>query len=257
MQVYLDLAVALNFLVDFLLILGTNRLSGHPAAPGRSALAALLGGLYGAACLVKGLSFLGSTLWRVIFLALMARIAFGSGRSALRRGILFVLLSMALGGIALGLGNGGFWALVGAAAGVWLLCRVGFRGKAGRTEYVSVELSYGGKRMDILALRDTGNTLRDPVTGEQVLVVSEDIGEELLGLTKKQLQSPVETVAAGVLPGLRLIPYQAVGKSTGMLLAIRLREVKIDGKRQGTLVAFAPGVLSREGEYQALTGGVL
>ena len=30
MEVYLDLVIILNFLVDFLLLLGTNRLSGFP-----------------------------------------------------------------------------------------------------------------------------------------------------------------------------------------------------------------------------------
>ena len=37
MAVYLDLVVLLNYLVDFLLLLGTNRLSGFPLAPGRCA----------------------------------------------------------------------------------------------------------------------------------------------------------------------------------------------------------------------------
>ena len=40
MEVYLDLVVILNFLVDFLLLLGTNRLSGFPLAAGRCAAAA-------------------------------------------------------------------------------------------------------------------------------------------------------------------------------------------------------------------------
>ena len=40
MAVYLDLVMLLNFLVDYLLLLGTNRLSGSPMTPGRCALAA-------------------------------------------------------------------------------------------------------------------------------------------------------------------------------------------------------------------------
>ena len=40
MKIYLDLVVILNFLVDFLLLLGTNRLSGFPASPLRAAAAA-------------------------------------------------------------------------------------------------------------------------------------------------------------------------------------------------------------------------
>ena len=46
MRVYLDLVILLNFLVDYLLLLGTNRISGFPLTPGRTALAAVLGGIY-------------------------------------------------------------------------------------------------------------------------------------------------------------------------------------------------------------------
>ena len=59
MDIYLDLAVILNFIVDFLLLLGTNRLAGFPLDARRCALAAALGGVYGGACLIPGFSFLG------------------------------------------------------------------------------------------------------------------------------------------------------------------------------------------------------
>ena len=42
LKIYLDLVVILNFLVDFLLLLGTNRLSGFPASPLRAAASAAL-----------------------------------------------------------------------------------------------------------------------------------------------------------------------------------------------------------------------
>ena len=37
-EIYLDLVMVLNFLVDFFLLLGTNRLSGFPAQPWRCAV---------------------------------------------------------------------------------------------------------------------------------------------------------------------------------------------------------------------------
>lgn len=215
MKLYLDLAVVLNFLVDFLLVLGTNRLSGYPPRAGRAALAAGLGGIYGGACLLPGFRFLGGTLWRLVCLGSMGLVAFGWSGSGARRGALFVLLSMALGGIALGLGHSGFFPLVAAAAGVVLLCVIGFRGRAGGREYVTAELVYGDRSLRLTALRDTGNTLRDPVTGESVLIAGADVAERLIGLTKKQLQNPVETVSEGAVRGLRLIPYRAVGKEGG------------------------------------------
>ena len=61
MAVYLDLVMLLNFLVDYLLLLGTNRLSGSPMTPGRCALAAVLGSVYAGACLLPGFRFLGNS----------------------------------------------------------------------------------------------------------------------------------------------------------------------------------------------------
>ena len=249
---YIDLVMLLNFAVDLLLLLGTNRLAGYPAGAGRAALAAGLGGVYGGVCLLPGFSFLGNTLWRLVSLALMALIAFGFHRSALRRGVLFTLLSMALGGVALGLGGGGFWALVAAAGFLCIRCAVGFRGKAGSV-YVPVELRYAGKCLRLTALRDTGNTLRDPITGQQVLVVGAEVARQLTGLTVQQLAKPVESMES--LPGLRLIPYRAVGSERGMLLALRIPEVKIGSWKGSSLVACAPEGIGSDGEYQALTGG--
>lgn len=250
---YLDLIIALNFAVDFLLLLGTNRLAGYPPSPGRAAIAAVLGALYGGACLLPGFGFLGNTLWRFVSLALMALTAFGFRMSALRRGILFTLLSMALGGVAMGLSRSRFWSLVAAAGFVCALCVIGFRGKAGGSAYIPVELCYAGKHLRLTALRDTGNTLRDPVTGQQVLVVGAEVARQLTGLTRQQLEKPVETM--GSIPGLRLIPYRAVGQPGGMLLALRIPEVRIGKWKGSTLVAFAPEGIGSEGEYQALTGG--
>ncbi|MBQ7800761.1 MAG: sigma-E processing peptidase SpoIIGA [Oscillospiraceae bacterium] len=257
MRIYLDLVVFLNFLVDFLLILGTNRLAGYPPGAGRGALAAALGGIYAGLCLVPGFAFLGNRLWRLVSLTGMAVLAFGWNRSALQRGAVFVLLSMALGGIALGMGNGTFWMLLVSAGAVWLLCRASFRGNLGGREYVPVELTWQERTLSLIALRDTGNTLRDPLTGEQVLVAGADVARELLGLSEHQLLHPVETLASGVLPGMRLVPYRAVGQPGGMLLAVRFPRVKVGNYTGNYLVAFAPQVLGRGEVYRMLTGGVV
>ena len=54
MTVYLDLVMVLNFLVDFLLLLGTNRLSGFPPGIWRCGAGALVGAVYSGACLLPG-----------------------------------------------------------------------------------------------------------------------------------------------------------------------------------------------------------
>lgn len=255
MNVYIDLVVLLNLLVDFMLLLGTNRLCGYRSGVGRLLLAAAVGGIYGGLCLVPEVYFLGNGLWRGVSLVLISWIAFGFSRSALRRGVVFILLSMALGGIAIGLGSGGLWALVAAAAGICAMCAVGFREKIGSVSYVPVELNYNGKRLRVTALCDTGNSLRDPITGKSVLVVDGETAQRLTGLTREFLCDPVNAITRAPLPGLRLIPYRSVGQPAGLLLGLLLQDVRIGKQRGSSLVAFSPEGLSNEGAYQALTGG--
>ena len=256
MEVYLDLFVLLNFLVDFLLLLGTNRLTGHPPGLKRAAGASILGGLYAGVCILPGFSFLGNTLWRLASLALMSMIAFGMQKNSIRRGTVFVFLSMALGGVAVGLGRGGFWSVLLSAGGVCMLCLVGFRGKLTQQRYVPVTITCGARTVALTALVDTGNTLRDPISGFPVVVVDETVAGKLCQLTRNQIAHPVETLGSVKLPGLRLIPYSAVGQSTGMLLGIRADRVQVEGKTGKYIVAFAAQNLGH-GQYQALTGGVL
>lgn len=253
MQVYLDLVILLNFLVDLMLLLGTNRLSGFPPGWKRVIPAAALGGMYGGMCLVPGFSFLGSTFWRLVFLGLIASAAFGWRKSAVKRGGIFVLLSMALGGICMNLGEGDFWGILLAAGLVWVLCRIGFGGAIGGREYVPMEIRGSGKHIRLNALRDSGNTLRDPVTGEQVLVIDGEAAAELTGLTPAELARPLETL--GKLPGMRLIPYHTVGNPGGMLLAMRFRDVTVGNWKGSAVVAFAPQAIGRGEGYRALTGG--
>ena len=255
MLVFLDLVVLLNFLVDFLLLVGTNRLAGYPLGAARAAAAAVLGGIYGGACLLPGFHFLGNLLWRLVSLGLMGGIAFGFGPSTLRRCVLFVLLSMALGGVALGFGGGSFTALIAAAGCVAGLCAVGFRGRADSRRYIPVELEHHGKKTRMAALYDTGNTLRDPVSGAPVLVTGSRAAWELLGLSSEDLADPVMTAASR--PGFRLIPYRAVGKSHGLLLGSRVDKCMIDGRERSVLIAFAPEGLGAQGEFEALIGGAV
>lgn len=256
MPVYLDLFVILNFFVDLLLIVGANRLAGYPPGLKRALPAAGIGAGYGTLCLLPGFLFLGNLFWRIVFLIVMALVAYGMNKAAARRGVLFVLLSMALGGIASSMNHNSFWGLLIAALGVCVLCLLGFRGKALGGSCVPVEVEFGGRKVTLNALRDTGNTLRDPVTGEAVLVAGACAARELLGLRTEQLMDPVLTMVQCPVQGLRLIPYRAVGTSGGMLLAIRCPRVRI-GEREGPgVVAFTASGLDGNSEFQALTGGI-
>ena len=245
MVIYLDAFIGLNFLVDLCLLLGVNRLAGHPPGVKRAAAAAALGGGYAGVCLVPGFAFLANGLWRAVSLGLMGWTAFGADRTGWQRSVLFVLLSMALGGLAVSLDTGG-GGVVLCAGTLAVLCRMGL-GRWGR-QFVPMTVTYEGRTAVVRALCDTGNTLRDPITGETVTVLSPEVGS-LLGIPAAVLRDPAEAMV----PGVRLIPARTVGGG-GLLAAIRCQRVMIGGRPGGTLVAFAREPFGN-GEYQALTGG--
>jgi len=255
LTVYLDLVMVLNFLVDFLLLLGTNRLSGFPPGIWRCGAGALVGAVYSGACLLPGFRFLGNLLWRCVSLGFMGILAFGANTGAVKRVGVFLLLSMAMGGIALSLGRGDLLSLLLCAAVCLFLCLVSFGGQIGGREYVMLKINHEGHSANLIALKDTGNTLKDPITGSPVLIISPEAAIRLTGLTLQQLRQPMETLAQHPIPGLRLIPYRSVGNAGGFLLAKRFSEVTIGDKRQSALVAFAGEGLGRGEIYQALTGG--
>ena len=229
--------------VDILLLCATGQFLGGHARPIRILLGALTETVFAGLSILPGFSFLHHILWRLCILGMTALFAFGF---SLRKIILFALFHVSLGSISGG-GREVSSMLLGAA-GITFACVV--IGK--ENKFVPIELSYGGKTVNLTALRDTGNMLRDPITGKQVLIIGADVAQTLTGLSEAALLDPVGTM--GMLPGLRLIPYQTVGNA-GFLLALPMQNVKIGNQRGNTLVALSPRVFDHH--YQALTGGNL
>ena len=116
--------------------------------------------------------------------------------------------------------------------------------------------------VSLRALIDTGNTLKDPMTNEPVLVLDWSAAARLLpesNLREQDFLHPAELMRRLMLehPGLRarLVPYRAVGVSQGLLLAVRCERKGGGGKFAPALAAFSPTPVSGDGAYEALTGG--
>lgn len=249
MEIIVFFTGIISTFVDFFLLLGTNRITGRQSSLLRIVLASILGGVYNSLCVCPMFSSLSKTFVRVLVLFLISLTAYGWHRWELQKGAVFVLLHMALYGLSLGAG-GDIWTSLFASGAILFLCHWGR--PHGEQRFVPVELTYGDKKLKIVALRDTGNCLKDPVTGMSVLIVSPIVAQKLVGLTIEQLKDPVMTM--GAVPGLRLIPYRTVGKGNGLLLAMRFSKVRIGHWQGSKLVAFAPEGLGNA-EYQGLTGG--
>ena len=256
MIVYLDAAFLLNFIIDFLLLMGSNRICAHPLCVGRCALAAVIGSLYATFCMLPSCQFLRSLFLRIVSLCVISAVAFGISLGSLRRTGVFFLLCMAICGVASGFNARGATTILLSMVIVLALCMLCLRGDLRAMQLIPVELSYNERSVRIMALQDTGNTLHDPVTGRSVLIVDAETAQELTGLTAEQLKNPVAAIRERPVHGLRLIPYRTIDRNDGFLLALRFKGAKIGKRMENILVAFSPEKLSGDGTYQALTGGI-
>ena len=281
MVIYLDQAFLLNSLLDYLLLSACSTVTATPRNRPRLVLAAILGGLYAVGSLLPELRFLGKLGYQMLFAGALCLVAFGPERGLLRRIIVLLLLAAAFSGIVLVLtevfsapaalvGRRVYYpvslgVLVLTAGGAfslmrWALSRLGHQGG----DIAEVTVFLAGREAALTALRDTGNTLRDPISGCPVLVADGDLLEWLLPglrLPPGALEDPAALLEelGRERPDLRfrLIPYRTVGVSRGMLLALRPEDVYVNGKPEAMLVAFSPVPVSDGGGYKALLGGTL
>ncbi len=281
MTVYVDLLFWLNTIINYLLLRGSAAIGGCPAGFWRMLAAAAMGGLYAVAAVVPGWSVLQGAAFQLISGIGMLLIAFGWKQSTVKQGLFFFALSFAFGGAVLlvvqlaepdclFLGGRAYYAvttpalllLAGLSYGLAAAVLAGWGTHTGG-DIVQMELELNGKSACLRALQDTGNTLRDPMTGQGILVADWKILQHLLpdaGLTQQHFFDPsslLQELAAGY-PNLRfrLVTYEAVGVQCGMLPAVRCRVRQ--GKRQKqVLVAFTATEVSSQGRFEALTGGVM
>lgn len=281
--VYIDSVFLLNGAMDYLLCLATARLAGITLRRWRYALAALLGGAYAAASFFPGCGFLSAAPVKLAAGLLMALVAYGGEERLLRLTLLLFGLSCAMAGCVLALGllagggvpavNGVFYTdvdgkvlLVGTGA-AYLVLTVVFRAAARhgvQGELLPVRISAGGRTVELTALWDSGNTLREPGSGRPVLVTAPGSLDGLLPgearrlLTPESLRQPSmllePLVRAAPFLRPRLLPYHAVGTGGGLLLVIRTDWVEIGGRRCPEIpAALSPTALGTG--YTALWGG--
>lgn len=251
---YLDGWFLLNLLCDYLLCLLTAYAAQLRLRRGRYLLAALLGAVYACAVFLPGLRFLAGPGWKLAVGALMGCIAFQPEHSPLRCMLLFFAVAACFGGALRLLSPEGPPALsLRALVFSFLLCYglglLLFRAKTLLHEEapLTVTLGHRGRTAELRALRDTGNRLRDSVTGSKVLIVSPRALERLLP-GEAALFSALDPVtllecsrSLPALRSLRLLRYRAVGEKSGLLPVFRPEKVVIGGQeRRDVLVGVSP-----------------
>ncbi len=101
-------------------------------------------------------------------------------------------------------------------------------------------LDINGNSVNIHAIIDSGNLLKDPITGASVIVVERNKLEEII---EKNILDNLQKIISGeyevigneeYISKFRLIPFSSLGKQNGMLLGFKpdFAEVEFDGSKK-------------------------
>lgn len=252
--IYIDRLFVLNLIIDYFLVLGTANICGIKIRRGRYAVSAIVGALYAVCTVLPDAGFLSTAPVKLICGVLMSLTAFGKEERLLRCTVVFFAVSALFGGAvwAISMRSGvssspvyiplSMPTLILSFGVIYGILSIVFRATAKNVgkEIADAEIIHEGASVSLRALRDTGNTLIDPVTGDSVLIASASaLGKLIPGCEKL---SP-EWLSEFPEYKFRLIPYHAVGTSGGLLPAFRPEKIIIDGHiRDDVIVAISAQV---------------
>lgn len=127
-------------------------------------------------------------------------------------------------------------------------------------------IEMGGRQITAGGFMDTGNQLRDPVTGLPVIIAEyKDMRDLFDEETQKELDTGVDDFVkalgnsgvSDIKRRFRLIPFTSIGKNYGLLPGIRIDKlyIKYNGKTKiaaNTIICLSNQKLSVSGEYSAI-----
>ncbi len=272
--VYVDLLFLVNFSMDFLCFFVTARLLCRPFKVWRSVLAASMGGIYSIAVLFINMNPILVLVSDLGFCALMCLCAYGIKDKRLGE---FLLHTTVYFGVSIGTGGcmtamysllnrielpfgevnknpdgisvwifgilaivSGFFALWGGKI---------FKSTAENDPY-EVEITYHGASLTLTGMVDTGNMLRDPISGKPIVIVEK---KSLLGLLDENtINKAIRGNFSGVVSDdyshkARMVVMHTVAGNS-MLCAFVPEKITLRNKKQKNTkeadALFAPGELS-------------
>lgn len=287
MTIYLDIVLLENIGMNYIILFTTGIINKMKTKPIKLVISSLIGALYAVLSFVATLEIYESLTLKILLSIAMIYIAFKPEKMKLlfRQLMLFYLVSFVFGGTAFALlyfirpqdilmKNGlliGTYpikiALLGAILGFVIvhIASKGIKNKINQKDmFCDVEVKIEENTLNVKAMIDTGNLLKDPITGLPVIIIETAKLEEIL---PKQIIEGVEDIINGKLNQiddkfavkLRVIPFTSLGKQNGMLLGIKADEatIKTDEnsyKIKNLIIGMYNSKLTKNGRYNALIG---
>lgn len=289
MTIYLDIVILENICMNYTILFATGIINKRKINYLRIFLASLLGGIYAVIAYMSILEIYSNILVKILLSICMVYIAFKSEKIKvlLKQLLIFYLTSFTFGGVAFSLlyfirpqdilvKNGIYIGtypikivLISGILGFSILV-VAFKvvkGKINKNNmYCHIDIKLFEKTKKVKAVIDTGNFLKEPITGAPVVVIER---EELLGLVDENIINNIDKIINGELSEeidiskyssrIRLIPFTSLGKKNGLLLGISVDSIEIDfedttRRIENAIIGIYNDVLSSTKKYNALIG---
>ena len=286
--IYVDIVLLENLCMNYIILFGTAYIIKIKVKHIRILLASLIGAVYAVLAYAGVFPIYANLITKIILSICMTYIAFNPKKlkGLIKELILFYLVSFALGGCAFALlyivrpqdifmKNGVYIgtyplkiALLGGITG-FVITYVAI--KIVKTRITKNEIIYKAiikiaeQEIEINVLLDTGNMLKDPISGDAVIMVEKNklykiLPNEMLDNTNKFLGGEFENAESlEYRKRIRFIPFTSVGKQNGMLLGIKPDLVKIitnvdEIVNEKTIIGVYEKTFSKSGKYSGLIG---
>lgn len=291
MTVYLDIIFLENFILNFIILYAVSLVIKEKVSYIKLMIASLIGASYGMIYYLINFQSKWNLIFKIILSVVMVYISFmpKSFKEFIKQITFFYLVSFVFGGASLGviymvnagkisIRNGiivGNYTLKTIFIGVILaftIITVAFKLVKNRISkkdlFCNIKIIINQSKINVKAVIDTGNFLKEPITNIPVIVVEKDI---LRNFVPKEILENIENILGGDLKNipeniqneymskLKVIPFSSLGKQNGMLLGIKADGVvvEIDNEEkyvEKVILGIYTKKLSKKDEYNALLG---
>ena len=291
MTIYIDVIIVENLIMNYIILYATGLISKSKISHSRLFLASSIGSIYAIMEYISRLNIYSNIFVKIILSIVIIYIAFypQNVKSLLKKLVLFYLTTFTFGGVATYLiyvlkpqniiiKNGmyvGTYVLkvifIGAIVGTVILI-IAFKfakNKITKKDMIcKVKIKLNGKEIVLDTMVDTGNMLKEPLTGNPVVVVEKT---SLYDLMPKEILNNTELILGGdfgkipenikneYISRLKIIPFSSLGKQNGMLIGIKPERLEVineqsEERKDNAIIGIYNKSLTKRGEYNALIG---
>ena len=290
MTIYIDIIIVENLIMNAIILYATGLIAKCKISFLRIFLASLVGAIYVFLEYIIKINYNLKIILRILLSIIIIFIAFNPQtiNKMWKELVLFYLTTFTFGGIAtyliyvlkpekIVIKNGVFIGnyvikviFIGAILGTLILV-ISFKitkSKISKKDLKrKIKITLNNKSILLDALVDTGNMLKEPITGDSVIIVEKNalytiLPNDILKNIDKILGGDFNEISEEIkneyMKKLKIIPFSSLGKQNGMLIGIKPQKVEIIDEqietKNNAIIGIYNKSLTKRGEYNAIIG---